>query len=315
MRVRVSAAALTVAVALPLWSGAVAEGQQSIAGSTATSGGTLVLPASRALVGDYVGAQGPSGTTMSVSDFENMIGRPIGIDSHFVPWSFSRVGTEQGDITAGRVPLVAWSAGSNSASTIASGQVDTQIRAAADALRSLRGTVLLRFAYEMDHTRIGTPSETIAAWRHVRAVFQQENAANVQFVWCVTARGVRSGKAQTYYPGDDYVDWLAVDGYNRYPNDLWRSPDWLFGPFYSWASTHPKPLMIAESGSTEDPADPTRKADWFTQLGSWVLTHPAVQAWVYTDSYTIHGYDMRIDTTANAKAAYVADVGYPYFVR
>ena len=57
-----------------------------------------------------------------------------------------------------------------------------------------------------------------AAWIHTWTLFQQEGATNVEWVWCPN-NGNYPYKG--FYPGDRYVDWVGVDGYN------WTRAPWL----------------------------------------------------------------------------------------
>ena len=40
-------------------------------------------------------------------------------------------------------------------------------------------------------------------------IYDAEGATNVQWVWDPQAAAFCSGHAQSYYPGDAYVDWIA----------------------------------------------------------------------------------------------------------
>ena len=76
--------------------------------------------------------------------------------------------------------------------------------------------------------------------------------------------------ADAYYPGDAYVDWLALDAYNWVgcaPGKpaAWRPLAQVAGPFRSFGLAHGKPLMLAEWGSAEDPLQPGRKAQWLRE--------------------------------------------------
>ena len=94
---------------------------------------------------------------------------------------------------------------------------------------------------------VGTPAEFIAAWKHVRAIFAQQHVRNVAWVWCPTAKGfVPGGNAAAYYPGNDEVDWVCADAYPGF--GPYRSFADTVQPFLSWASHHPKPVMIGEYG-------------------------------------------------------------------
>ena len=73
------------------------------------------------------------------------------------------------------------------------------------------------------------------------------------WVWCPNANSVPEepfNVAEAYYPGDDYVDWVAVDGYNwgtSKDSSSWQSFDEIFGkPLADVARYAPgKPVMIA----------------------------------------------------------------------
>lgn len=58
----------------------------------------------------------------------------------------------------------------------------------------------------------------------------------------------RPGSFDAYYPGDAYVDWTGLDGYNY--GLAWRSFSTLFGPSYADITRlTSKPLMVAEWGA------------------------------------------------------------------
>src|SRR6266545_4385574 len=117
-----------------------------------------------------------------------------------------------------------------------------------------------------------SPEEYIAAWRHVHEIFTQKGAGQVSWVWNPSEKN-HPESLGLWYPGDDVVDWIAVDGYNwDDPNywkdasgDTWRTLDMVFTPsFDDIAAFAPadKPWMIAETASTERRGDPGRKASW-----------------------------------------------------
>ena len=77
--------------------------------------------------------------------------------------------------------------------------------------------------------------------------------------------GARGGVDQ-YWPGDDYVDWVAADGFNWgscTDRSTWRDFGPIFKAYYSWGSARAKPLMISGTGTVEDPIDPGRKRGWY----------------------------------------------------
>ncbi len=61
-----------------------------------------------------------------------------------------------------------------------------------------------------------TPNDYILAWRHVYDIFSNKNlySTRLQWVWSVNNADVGNYTVENYWVGDDYVDWLGIDGYN-----------------------------------------------------------------------------------------------------
>ena len=116
--------------------------------------------------------------------------------------------------------------------------------------------------------------------------------------------------AQSLYPGDKIVDWIAADPYNFDNNGAWHSLSFELGPWYSWATTyHPtKPLALTEWGSKEDPSQPNRKAAWFRDAASKLeSSYQAIRAVVYFDERKHERgivNDWRVDTSPASLAAF-----------
>jgi len=98
-------------------------------------------------------------------------------------------------------------------------------------------------------------ADYIAAWRRMVSIFRAEGARNAQFVWCVSwsSMGDSAGTPVTVtYPGDAYVDYAAIDGYNFGGKDGWRSFDQIFrAPYAEIAARTSRPILIAEWASGE----------------------------------------------------------------
>jgi hypothetical protein len=111
-----------------------------------------------------------------------------------------------------------------------------------------------------------------------------------------------------YYPGDNYVDWVALSGYS----DGRRTPDTLFGSFYQQFAQR-KPMMIAETSVRERGG--TVKAEWINKLRSWIVAHPNTRAliWFDTNNETGENPDWRIDTSQPSLAAFQALAQDPKF--
>ena len=242
----------------------------------------------------------------AVRALEARLGFTLSIDNHYRPWTNTFWRDEQDDIATGRTPMVSWTGQGTTAAAIASGSEDANVARVAAAVKALGGRVLIRFAYEMDQPRsgpryLGSPAQFIAAWRHVYDMFQARGVSNARFVWAPIAANYATGVAQSFYPGNRYVDWIGADGYNWYPGrpgSKWTPFGDIFSAFYAWAAPRGKPLIVAETGVQEDPTVPGRKAAWFADAAAWIRSHSAIRAVSYFDGISPKGYDFRVDTSS-----------------
>jgi len=280
--------------------------------------GGVTAPATNAVSRPHVlfGAWVQQGTAPTHADavraLEAKLGFTLGLDNHYRPWTNTFWRDEHHDIASGRTPMVSWTARGTTAAAIASGSQDAAITRVADAVKALKSRVLVRFAYEMDQPKggpryLGSPAAFIAAWRHVYSTFQARGVTNARFVWSPIAANFKSGVAQSFYPGNRYVDWIGADGYDWYPGrpgSTWTTFGDIFSDFYAWAARRGKPLIVAETGVQEDPADPSRKAAWFADAAAWIGSHTAIRAVSYFDGISPKGYDFRVETSAASFAAW-----------
>lgn len=147
---------------------------------------------------------------------EAQLGRKADIGHQFYPFATPfPTWRETWHIRNGRTPMISWNG--TTSSTVNSGQHDGLIRTRARAVKALNTPVFLRYFWEPDAAKkdamAQSPAAYIANWRRVHSIFQQEGVTNAAFVWCPTAWGFANGEAQTFYPGDQYVDWICADGY------------------------------------------------------------------------------------------------------
>jgi hypothetical protein len=303
----------------------------SIALSTLLAGPALAdadpvngtIPTNGALVGAYVKPEkwDQAGVKSAITGLETSLGRKLDISHHFYRWDLTfPTWQETWDYASGRIPMMSW--GPVSTAEVNSGMHDALIRQRAAGVKALGKPVLMRWFYEMEASemaeRAGTPAEYISAWRRIHDIFEAEGATNVQWVWCGIASRFRHGDSQEFYPGDDYVDWIAADGYNWAPAKpvAWTSFKDIFQWFYAWASQKDKPLMIAESGALED--SPGRKAQWITDAGTTLQSdYPKIKAWVYLDalasSFSGGSYDWRLNSSTSSLTSYRNVVQGAYF--
>ena len=254
-------------------------------------------------------------------DYQNRINR-----AHFNPKTgTAATGPGMMDEVAGRgaMPMVTWSLRNpgNDRSyplrDIIAGNHDAYIEQWARDAAAWGKPFYLRFAHEMNGTwqpwspgvNGNTAAEYGDAWRHVhdifRRVFEEEQAAfsNVRWVWSpyVACGGCTAfGKV---YPGDAYVDWVALDGYN-WGGSSWQSMSSVFRSSYNSVTTLAprKPFMIAEIGSVEGAAG--AKANWIKKGYSTTIPDymPKTRAIVWFHSYSDR--DWRVNTSTSSLNAY-----------
>jgi len=154
--------------------------------------------------------------------------------------------------------------------------------------------VNIRFAHEMNSdwypwsvdVNGGTPQTYIAAHHRLRERFARAGANNVRWVWCpnIVYRD-RPDLIADSYPGDDAVDIVALDGYNRGG----RTPQDLFSQSLDILNqvAPDKPVWINEVGCTAMREKAQWVADFFAYLEStpvgcvvWFeLDHPNYPDW------------------------------------
>ena len=254
----------------------------------------LLAPLSGAWFGVHAQAAdfSQAGNQAAVGEIEAALGRKVAIDHYYEPWPNVFPGwREQWDFDNGRIPMISW--GKYYADQIAAGTQDAYIAARADGIKALGRPVFIRWFWEMDGTRNAayaqSPANFIAAWQHIHDLFVARGATNVAWVWCPNASAFKTGNAQTYYPGDNYVDWICADGYNFYPDSAYRYVDEIYKSFYAWGAQRPKPLMMGEWGA--QPTLPGERAGWLDRARRTLENdYPRILAEVYFHSYKVHDW-------------------------
>jgi hypothetical protein len=195
---------------------------------------------------------------------------------------------------------------------IAAGVFDAYIAESAHAAASLKRPFMIRFAHEMNlagsaygsGANGNTPADFIAAWQHIVTIFRAAGATNVQWVWSPNVDYLGQAPFAAYYPGDAWVDWVGLDGYNwgTLRKSGWRTAAQVFvGSYRKLAALTHKPVMIAETASPECGGD---KASWIlrTFLKTVPQRMPRVRAVIWFDR--VKEADWRVDSSAESLAAY-----------
>jgi hypothetical protein len=237
------------------------------------------------------------------------------------PFDASEIHTVE---SLGAIPMITWDpqfgATGIPLSEIAAGRYDHYIKSAADAAAAWKHTVYIRFGHEMNLAGApfgpghdgNTPAAFVAAWRHVVGIFQRRGATKVEWVWSPNIYCDGHCPFTAFYPGDAWVDWVALDGYNYGPvdGDPWMTFDQIFGPSYAVLTRMTaKPVMIGETASTELGGS---KAQWISGMGRVLVSDfPRVRGLIWFQR--IKETDWRINSSPESLAAFRALARSPLF--
>jgi hypothetical protein len=212
-------------------------------------------------------------------------GQPAPWDAPFDPSTMSLV-TNRGDI-----PALDMSTGSTSLAAIGNGTYDDSIRAWAEAAKEWGHPFFLVLDEEMNGTWMpysaghngNTVADFVAAWRHMHDVFDAVGATNVTWVWCPNVDVFGNLPIDQLYPGDAYVDWTGLIGFNwGTQGDVWMSFSTLYSRSYAdlIRLAPSKPIFIAEIASAEEGGS---KAHWIKDTLTVQLPQnfPQIKAFVW----------------------------------
>lgn len=282
------------------------------------SGVTLPAPAipatGRVYIGAAVDTSGGLSGEAGIEQREADTGRTYDLDLHYYGWreafNFAAGSRAAQDIAHGRIPQISWGYGDLVLDDILDGSSDPWIAAQADAARAFGSPFFLRFGIEMN-SMAGAgyelrPADFITAWRRVHGIFRARGATNAAFVWCPNIDSKGGTTWDDYWPGDAYVDWTGVDGYNTDAyGDSDRSFATIFQPFLTYAAAKGKPIMIGECASDDSFGS---KATWIASMGQWVQDNADTYdlravCWFDINTST-SGLDYTVDSTPAAYDAW-----------
>ena len=228
----------------------------------------------------------------------------------------------------GAIPFFSWGSESSPGhpenfrlADLAAGKEDAYIAQFAQEAAEWGHPFFLRFNWEMNGNWFpwsagvngNTPASYVAAWRHVHDVFTAVGATNATWVWCPFADSHRSySNMKSLYPGNAYVDWTCLDGYNWGRNAVnpqpWRSFNEIFEASYRFLTkkvARRKPVMLAELASSPNGG---HKAVWIREmLNALPRKYPRVRGFIWLDGFD-RGIDWPIETSPNATAAFARGI-------
>lgn len=194
---------------------------------------------------------------------------------------------------------------------ITAGDHDAYLRQWGQELAAWGHPVMLRFGHEMNGNWYpwaegingNETGDYAAAWRHVHDVLASTGSTNITWVWNPNVPYWGSTALEGLYPGNAYVDAVALDGYNWGTSaswSTWLSPSQLFGEGLARLRqiAPGKPILIAETSSVEAGGS---KADWNTALISYLSAQSDVTAviWFHFNKEA----DWRINSSASSAQA------------
>lgn len=273
-------------------------------------------------VGTYI--RGLEDSPGLLDSYSEEVGRPPAIVGAYKRWDVAPFYTpELHEIASrGAVPMIGWEPWNENdhgfrMKAIAHGRYDAYIRRSAEEAKAWGGPILVRLGQEMNGSwapwQSGVDGTTgprfVAAWRHVVSIFRQVGATNVSWVWCPY---VNNGRLpfKSFYPGDAWVDWLALDGFNWGAPVGWQTFPKIFSRSYrTLTRMSRKPIMIAEIGSNEAGGN---KAAWLQRTLQRQLPRlKRVRAVVWFDA--TDGSDFRVNSSAASLAAFRQGLSAPIY--
>jgi hypothetical protein len=145
----------------------------------------------------------------------------------------------------------------------------------------------------------GQTPQFIPAWRHIWEIFEHKGANRyATWVWeCYPPETtIWANNPETYYPGDQYVDWIGFSAFARqiYPDTMVPFKALVNNTFNQMRKKHPqKPIMQAEFAHTNNPL----QHKWIIDTYKTIKSMPAMKAAVFYDNVTPEGFftDRRSD--------------------
>jgi hypothetical protein len=299
--------------------------------------------AARLLLGASLG--GGLDDRSQITQFEALTGHNVDIVSVPMPWAGNAPNLIDFDCcvlswardvsSRGALPMLSWeperwNGGPSAAPGACPNQLATEPESApaiaflhryAREVAAFGKTILLRPMHEMNMSgwvwSVGhnpycgdvSAADFITAWRRIVSIFRAEGARNAKFVWCVNwaSLGTLPGPVTLTYPGDAYVDYAAIDGYNFGGKD-WHSFDEIFAvPYAEIVARTSRPILIAEWASAESGGS---KAAWIrSAFASIKANHYPQLAGLVWFNETIAGQPpWVVDSSRAAARAYRAAV-------
>ena len=238
-----------------------------------------------------------------INRFDNKIGKKPGMIMFFISWETSFPAMDMSNIIQyGAIPHIVWEPTAHRngkeiifLQNIVDGEWDDYLNRWAVQAKEFGYPFILRPGHEMDGNWYpwsgakngNRPELYVTMWRHIHDIFRKNGADNVIWAWTPINTNVVQEDWNAfyhYYPGDKYVDWIGMDGYNWGDTQdwsRWQSFVDLFNDrYYEMIQRYPgKPMMIGEFACA---ARGGNKPLWIRQTLDEIKKHyPAIKSFVW----------------------------------
>jgi len=221
------------------------------------------------------------------------------IEHKFTPWRLENAKEFTDAVKAARqasrFPMVSlepwpWEWNEMTAETlfqdIVSGKYDSTLENIFKAARQeAPQKIMLRWGHEMEMVgqypwAKADSKGYIASYRYIVDFSRKMGLTNILWVWSPAG----NKEAYSYWPGDEYVDYIGVSIYaskaldNAYGHAKTRSFEQLLSEKYWFGDYFKKPMIVAEFGVSDDVED---KSAWLADVPTSLNKFPKIKALIY----------------------------------
>lgn len=270
--------------------------------SHTTAPATLKVPAGR-LAGFSVPGYPPDPAAFESAE------SATGVHANIVSW-YTSIGTPfSASRTAriaghGTLPLIEIDSDTTPLKDIVDGRWDTFFTAYARGVAAYRSPVAIDFDHEFNGDwspwgpRANTPQAFVDAWRRIVTIFRRSGAGNVIWVWNPNIIAPDVAAMKPWYPGDQYVTWVGIDGYFFSPRDTFAT---VFpATLRALNSFTSKRVLVVETGVLPGP----RRASQIKSLFAGLEATPQIIGFIWFDYDKGAGHNWRLEGDRGALAAF-----------
>ncbi len=211
------------------------------------------------------------------------------------PWSYVEIIDKHGFVPLISLELWIWGENPNHdyLQSIIDKKFDSYLLDWCKACKDWNKPLLIRPGFEMNGNWFpwcGNPEKFKQAWKHMFNLFKNGGCDNVSWVWSANIKSFPDeewNRIEAYYPGDQFVHWIGLDGYNF--GD--KSPHRPYSQWYSFIDLFDKPLkevnrfapgkpiMISEISSAESVNN--SKSDWTDDFFTNLANYPFLESFIW----------------------------------